>query len=140
MRILNPFKMAIVHIIMSINKEIVKKMRDCFSRGDKDGVLALVTDDIEWTELIDGVDISKATHKGKEAYVQNMSEPPGGWPLQMETTRMTEENNVVVVEGIVRVPMEDGSFITIKECNIDELENGKVKRVTSIIARVVGVQ
>lgn len=123
---------------MSVNKDVVKNMRDCFSRGDKVGVLSYVTDDIEWTELIDGVDISKATHKGKDAYIQNMTEPPGGWPLQMETIRMTEENNVVVVEGIVRVPMEDGSFVTLQECNIDELENGKVKRVISFIARLVG--
>lgn len=125
-----------VHIIMNINKEIVKNMRECFSRGDKEGVLSLVTNDIEWTEIIDGVDLSKATHKGKEAYIQNMTEPPGGWPLQMETLRMTEENNVVVVEGIVRVPMEDGKFINIRNCNIYELENSKVKRLTSFLARV----
>ncbi len=123
---------------MSINKDVVKKMRECFSRGDKTGILSYITDDIEWTELIDGVDVSNATHRGKDAYIQNMSEPPGGWPLQMETIRLTEENNVVVVEGIVRVPMKDGTFITIQECNIDELENGKVKRVISFIARVTG--
>ena len=116
---------------MSENKKVIENYRDSFSRGNRDGVLSYLSDDVEWIEWADGFADSGVPRRGKTAFIENISDPPGGWPLQYETTRMTEENNVVVVEGTVRVPMKDGSFFKVQSCNIFEVENGKVKRLTS---------
>lgn len=116
---------------MSENKRVIEKYRDCFRRGDRDGVGSWLAEDVEWIEWADGFAASGVPRRGKSAFVENISEPPGGWPLQMETIRMTEEDNVVVVEGTVRVPLKDGTLFKVQACNIFEMENGKVKRLSS---------
>jgi len=44
---------------------------------------------------------------------------------------MTEEGNVVVVEGIAHVHKKEGSDHHVRFVNIFELESGKVKRLNS---------
>lgn len=49
---------------------------------------------------------------------------------------MTEENNVVVAEGTVRVHKKEDKILTVQFCDIFELENGKIKRLSSYGAMV----
>jgi uncharacterized protein len=49
---------------------------------------------------------------------------------------MTEENNVVVAEGTVHVYKRDGKIVTVQFCDIFEMENGKVRRLSSFGAMV----
>lgn len=49
---------------------------------------------------------------------------------------MTEENNVMVAECIIRVPMKDDDFVPIQALDIFELENGKIKRPSSFTAQI----
>jgi hypothetical protein len=44
---------------------------------------------------------------------------------------MTEEGNVVVVEGICHVTKKDGGSLRVRFCNIFELQNGQVRRQDS---------
>lgn len=60
--------------------------------------------------------------RGKEAFSQNINDPPSGAPLQIDVTRMTEENNVVVAECFVHVPINDGDDLTIKALDIFRAE------------------
>ena len=125
---------------MISNKEIVTKYRDSFSRGDRNSVATWLSEDVEWTEWVNGTPESGVAHRGKVAFIDNISDPPGGWPLRMETTRMTEENDVVVVEGKLRVPLEDGGVFNVQSCSIFELRNGKIVRLTSWAAEAKDAQ
>ncbi|MGI0154981.1 MAG: nuclear transport factor 2 family protein [Thermoplasmata archaeon] len=65
--------------------------------------------------------------RGKAAFVQNF----GDDELGAHVTRMTEEKNVVVVESEVRVQKKDGRHFAVQSCNIFEVENDQIKRLTS---------
>jgi hypothetical protein len=54
--------------------------------------------------------------------------------FQIETVRMTEEDDVVATEEVVRVPLKDGAVFVGRACGIFELENGKLKRMSSWVA------
>ena len=56
--------------------------------------------------------------------------------LRTEITRMTEENNVVVTEGTVRVTKKESTPMTIKFLDVFEFESSKVKRLDSLTAMV----
>jgi hypothetical protein len=65
-------------------------------------------------------------------------ERPADVIMKSETIRMTEENNVVVVESIVHLSKKiDGSvFATIKAIDVIEIENGKIKRIDAFTAEL----
>ncbi|HTP53763.1 MAG TPA: nuclear transport factor 2 family protein [Thermoplasmata archaeon] len=94
----------------------------------------LLTDDVEWTEWGDGVPSTGVRTRGKDAYVQNY----GDDELRTEILRMTEEGNVVVVEGVAHVHKKDGRNLAVRFCNIFELENGKIRRKSSFGALLAG--
>jgi len=114
---------------MSQNKKVVESY---FAR--RSNVPPLLTDDAEWVEWGDGVPASGVRTRGKDAYVQNL----GPEEVQIEVARMIEENNVVVAEGTVRVPTKDRGLLMFRFCDIFELENGKVKRLSSFAAQLKG--
>jgi uncharacterized protein len=120
---------------MSPNKKVIEKYFDSLSKMDRPALLSCLTDDVERVEWADGFPNSGVPVRGRAAFNQSIGDPPGG-NLQIETTRRTEENNIVVAESIVRVPMKEGGFLTLQACNIFELENGKIKRVNSFTAEV----
>jgi uncharacterized protein len=109
---------------MSPNKKVIEAY---MASTDRSKVAALLTDDVEWVEWGNGVPSSGARSIGKAAFIQNF----GDDELHTEITRMSEENNVVVAEGIARVHRKDGGIVTVRFCDIFELESGKVKRLSS---------
>lgn len=118
---------------MSENKKLVETYLSYRARrADRSKVEPLLADDVEWVEWADGVPASGARTRGKAAVLQSL----GDNDLHIEITRMTEENNVVVAEGIVRVPRKDGGDLTIQVCNIYEIENSKMKRMQSFLAMI----
>ena len=44
---------------------------------------------------------------------------------------MIEENNVVVAEGTARGSKKEGGYWRVQFCDIFEIENGKIKRLSS---------
>jgi len=121
---------------MSPNKDVVKSYYVSFSDLDRPRVLSYLTDDVEWTEWAQGFSGSGVPKRGKEAFSQNISDPPGEGHLRVETTRMTEENDVVVAENIIQVPLKEGGFITIRALDIFQFEKGKIKRSNSFTVQV----
>lgn len=81
---------------------VVEKFGDSADKMDREGVRSCVADDVERVEWLDGNPNSGVPVRGKEAFVQNM-ERPADEIMKSETTRMTEENNVVVAESLVRL-------------------------------------
>lgn len=114
---------------MSPNKQVIERY---FATIDRSKRAPLLSDDVEWIEWVDGVPASGSRLQGKSAYIQNF----GDDELRTQVTRMTEEDNVVVTEGTVRVYKKDGKILTVRFCDIFELEGGKIKRLNSFGALV----
>ncbi len=114
---------------MSQNKRIIESY---VATTDRSNVAPLLADDVEWIEWGDGVPATGARTRGKAAFIQNY----GDDELRTQITRMTEENNVVVVEGTTRVHKKEGRILTVQFVDIFEMENGKIKRKSSFGALI----
>jgi uncharacterized protein len=114
---------------MSPNKHVIETH---LTSTDRSKAADLLADDVVWTEWGDGVPATGVQTRGKAAYMQNS----GDDELRTQIHRMTEENNVVVAEGTVRVHKKDGRILTVEFVDIFELENGKIKRKSSFGALV----
>ena len=113
------------------NKKLVETY---LATSDRSKRGALLADDVEWVEWVDGVPASGAVTRGKEAYLKNY----GDNDLRNELHRLTEENNVVVAEGTAHVTKKDGSTLSVRYVDIFEVEGGKIKRKQSFGAMVKG--
>jgi len=109
---------------LSPNKKVVESYFS--SQGTE--YAALLADDVELVEWASGVPATGAVTKGRAAFVQDR----GSREYQREISRMTEEGNVVVAEGFARGFKKDGGRWTVHFCDIFELEQGKVKRLSSL--------
>jgi ketosteroid isomerase-like protein len=87
----------------------------------------LLADDVVLIDWDIGVPVSGAVTRGKAAYLQNR----GDREFQSQIVRMTEEGNVVVVEGFARGSKKEGGTWTVHFCDIYEIEDGRVKRVST---------
>lgn len=114
---------------MSANKELVERY---LTTTDKARLGELLADDVEWVEWADGVPASGAITRGKEAHIKNY----GDDELRGEIHRLTEEGNVVVVEGTAHVAKKDGARLRVRYVDIFEVERGKIKRKSSFGALV----
>ncbi len=126
---------TIVTTVMSPNKEVIETYLASWTT-DRPTALSCLTEDVERVEWADGFPDSGVPQRGKAAINQNLGDPETTKKIRTEISRMTEENNVVVAEGTVRVPKKEGGFIALKFCNVFELENGKVKRWATFTAEV----
>jgi ketosteroid isomerase-like protein len=120
-----------VSMFMSPNKKIVETYQASLGDLDWAAVASCLTDDVERVEWADGFPSSGVPVRGRAAVVKDMEAPR---KFQIQATRMTEENNVVVAECVVRVPLEEGGVFVGQSCSVYELENGKIKRMSSFVA------
>jgi ketosteroid isomerase-like protein len=110
---------------MSLNKNTVQKYIDGFNKGDHDQILSCLTDDIEW--LMPGT----FQLAGKAAFDKEIENDAfTGRPI-VKIKRMIEENDVVIAEGTVRVAWKDGGFLNAVFCDVFEMQNTKIKRLTT---------
>ena len=110
---------------MSLNKETVRKYIDGFNKSDHAQILSCLTDNIEW--LMPG-----AFHlTGKDAFDREIENDAFIGSPSVTITRMTEENDVVVAEGTVRVAWKHGGFLNAVFCDAFEMENTRIKRLTT---------
>lgn len=103
------------------------------SRVDKPEVLYCLTDDVEWHIVTAGEKM-----RGKAEFEQNIGTPPDVDNVRIDIARMTEEDNVVVAEGFVRVSRKEGPATTFQFCDVFEIDKGKIKRLTTFTADVTG--
>jgi ketosteroid isomerase-like protein len=115
---------------MSPNKQTVEPYMAAFGRGDHKGVLSCLTDDVEW-------EVPGAFHVcGKAAFDKEIENPAfAGQPL-ITTSRLTEEQNVVVAEGTVRTQKRDGDRVTLRYCDVFEMYERRIRRLTSYLMEV----
>lgn len=115
----------------SDNKKTVKKYMTAFSKKDHSQILSCLTDDIVW-ELPGAY-----SHKGKAEFDKEIeNEAFIGLPTII-VNRLTEEQNVVIAQGFVTATKKDGVKIKLAFCDVFEMDNGLIKKLTSYLM-VVG--
>ena len=102
---------------------------------DRAALLACLAEEVERVEWADGFPGSGVPVRGRTAVIQNLDRP-ADVALRIETTRMTEENNVVVAEGTARVTKRGSAPVTVRTLDVFEFEGGRVKRLDSFTATV----
>lgn len=112
---------------MTPNKRTVAAYLDGFRKTDRPQILSCLTDDVEW--VIPGV-----FHvRGKDDFSRHIvDEGFVGQPL-ITVNRLTEENDVVVAEGAVQAPKQDGTFLNVVFCDVFDMRNGKIRRLVSYL-------
>jgi uncharacterized protein len=118
---------------VSANKKVVEGYMASMSRMDRPAVLSYLTDDVEWSIVTAGERM-----RGKKEFEDSIGDPATIRDVRIEIARMTEENDVVVAEGTVRVSPKQGDPTTSQFCDVFELESAKVKRLTTFTAQVKG--
>jgi uncharacterized protein len=116
---------------VSPNKKVVEAYQASLGNLDWGAVASFLTDDVERVEWADGFPTSGVPVRGKAAVIKDMEAPT---KFQVQATRMTEENDIVVAECVVRVPLKEGGTFVGQACSIYELENGRIKRMSSFVA------
>ncbi len=121
--------------MVSPNKEVVNTYFAGLSNLDRAALSACLAEDVERVEWADGFANSGVPQKGRASVIQNIDRP-ADVSMRTEVTRMTEEDNIVVAESVIRLSKKEGVFLTLKACSIFELENGKIKRLNSFTVEV----
>jgi uncharacterized protein len=114
-------------IYMTSNKRTIETYMDGFRKTDRPQILSCLTDDVEWV-------IPGGFHvRGKDGFARHIvDEGFSGHPV-ITISRMIEEDNVVVAEGSVRAPRQDGTFLDLVFCDVFDMKNGKIRRLVSYL-------
>ena len=114
----------------SENKSTVERYLDGFRRTDHDRILSCLTDDVEW--VIPGL-----FHKtGKDAFDHEIENDAFTGHPEIDVTRLTEENDVVVAEGSVRTRRKTGEVLHLAFCDVFEMRAGRIRRLVSYLMEV----
>ena len=114
----------------SENKRTIETYIDGFQKSDHEQILSCLTDDVVWE--MPGI----FHHEGKKAFDGEIENPAFTGSPEIRIDRMTEENDVVVLEGQVEGRKVDGTAFTAQFCDVFEMENTKIKRLIGYIAVV----
>jgi uncharacterized protein len=110
------------------NKHIVMQYMESYNALNHEATLPLLTDDVEW--ICPG-----AFHlRGKDAFGNEMTHHEYETSPQIIVTRMTEEGNIVIAEGEVRAKHKGQNAVHLVFCDVFEMYQGKIKRLTSYLA------
>ncbi len=115
---------------VSQNKRTIEKYIEGFTTGDHEQVLSCLADDVEW-------DIPGAFRiAGKDAFDREIENPAFTGRPRITTSRMTEENDVVVAEGSVSTQRVDGGFLNLRFCDVFVMHDGKIRQLISYLVEV----
>lgn len=100
---------------------------DGFRRTDRPQILSCLTDDVEW--VIPGMFHAQ----GKDDFAKHIvDEGFVGQPV-ITVNRLLEAGDVVVAEGSVRAPKDDGTFLNLVFCDVFDMRDGKIRRLISYL-------
>jgi uncharacterized protein len=111
------------------NKKTIETYMDGFRTMNRSLILSCLTDDVEWV-------IPGAFHvNGKEDFAKHIvDEGFANTPPAITVTRLIEAEEVVVAEGVVEAPKQDGTLLHLAFCDVFDLRNGKICRLVSYLA------
>lgn len=73
---------------------------------------------------------------GKAAFDREIENDAFVGSPAITVTRMTEENDVVIAEGEVSSTRKDGGRFKLVFCDVFEMQDGKIRRLTSYLAEI----
>jgi ketosteroid isomerase-like protein len=115
---------------VSQQKRVIEQYIEGFRNADHEAILALLTDDVIWE--MPGL----FRLEGKVAFDGEIENPAFSGKPKLTIHRMTEEGNVVVLEGRVQAAMADGTPFAAEFCDVFEFEEEKIKRLIGFLSRV----
>jgi uncharacterized protein len=117
---------------MSDNLRTVERYLDGFRRNDHEAILACLTDDVEW--IVPG-----AFHvRGKAAFDGEIEGDSFVRAPSIDVSRMLEASDVVFAEGVVRTERADGVRLQLAMCDVFEMRDGRIRRLTSYLMPLAG--
>jgi ketosteroid isomerase-like protein len=115
---------------MTENKRIVTEYLEGFRRSDHARILACLTQDVEW-------EIPGMFHlRGKEAFDREIENEAFVGSPRISVSRLTEENDIVVAEGIVEAQKRDGGPLCLRFCDVFVMQAGKIRQLISYLMEV----
>jgi ketosteroid isomerase-like protein len=114
-------------ITLTLNTRTVDAYMDAFRHTDRPRILACLADDVEW--VIPGMFHTR----GKAAFAEHIVDDGFSGQPDITVTRMLESDDVVVAEGSVRAPRADGGAMHVVFCDVFEMRDGLICRLTSYL-------
>lgn len=112
---------------MTPNKRAVEAYMEGFRKTDRPQILSCLTDDVEWV-------LPGAFHvRGKDEFAKHIVDEGFAGQPQITVSRLIEEGDVVVAEGSVRAPKQDGTFLNLVFCDVFDMRDGKIWRLVSYL-------
>ena len=115
---------------MTRNQEIVHQYMDGFRKTDRELILSCLTDDVVWK--IPNV----FETNGKIAFAAHIVDEGFTGRPDITVARLIEGNDVVVAEGTVRAARTDGTTMHLVFCDLFDMREGKIARLTSYLMQV----
>ncbi|WP_343614193.1 nuclear transport factor 2 family protein [Flavobacterium sp.] len=112
---------------MTPNKQTVNEYMEAFRVSDHKRILDCLTDDIIWE--MPGI----YQHVGKEEFDKEIENENFVGSPTIQIFKLIEENNTVIAEGAVQGNMTNGGKLDAVFCDVFEMENGKIKKLTSYL-------
>jgi ketosteroid isomerase-like protein len=112
---------------MSENKKTVERYLDGFRTSDHAQILSCLTDDVIW-------EMPGAFHLvGKAAFDKEIENEAFVGRPTITTSRMIEEDDVVIAEGAVRAKRVDGGLLSAVFCDVFEMKDARITRLTTYL-------
>ena len=109
------------------NKKTVERYMEGFRRSDHEEILACLTDDVEW-------EIPGLFHvRGREAFDRHIEDEGFVGSPDITVTRLTEESDVVLAEGLVRAHRKDGTVLNLAFCDVFEMRDARIRKLVSYL-------
>jgi len=115
---------------MSANKQTIAQYMEGFRNTNHAQILDCLTDDVVW--VMPGA----YHHEGKDAFDAEIENPNFKGRPQLKIFRMTEENDVVIVEGAVTCSFINDDILDAVFCDVFEMRNAKIQKLTSYIMQI----
>lgn len=112
---------------MMNQKQIVEKYMDGFRSSDHEIILSCLNDDVIWE--MPGF----FYHEGKEAFDKEIENPNAEGHPDISITRLVEEENIVIAEGLVKAKMKDGNSLDAVFCDVFHFSDGKISKLTTYL-------
>lgn len=110
---------------MSPNKLTVQQYMEGFMETNHQKILACLAENVSWY-MPGFINI-----QGKEAFDGEIENDYFEGKPTIQVSRMVEENNIVIAEGSVQSKFKTGEMLDAVFCDVFEMENGKIKRLTT---------
>jgi ketosteroid isomerase-like protein len=112
---------------MTPNEQTIQEYMEGFRTTDRARVLSCLTDDVEWT--MPGLFQARGRREFDNHIVDEGFRPNP----EITVTRLLERGDVVIAEGRVRTERTDGTVVNILFCDVFEMRDARIARLTSYL-------